>query len=146
MSYSCWWWGSAWGREVRGRTHAHACVCGGLRPGRSPACCWTAPLTLSVCMYMLCVPIHTHGHARLVHPAVTPAAPRRLPCPPPCLPLHPPPPGSSLATTGCSENLMLHSDGTSSVHGGSLITLGPGDPVGEMAFFTETACLEVRGG
>lgn len=41
---------------------------------------------------------------------------------------------------------MLHSDGASSVHGGSLMLLGPGDPVGEMAFFTETPCMEVREG
>jgi hypothetical protein len=38
---------------------------------------------------------------------------------------------------------MLHSDG-SSVHGGSLLLLGPGDPLGEMAFFTETPCFEVN--
>jgi len=39
---------------------------------------------------------------------------------------------------------MLHSDGASSVHGGSLLQVLPGDPVGEMAFFTESPCLEVR--
>lgn len=50
--------------------------------------------------------------------------------------------GRSVATTGCQEGLMLHSDG-SSVHGGSLLLLGPGDPLGEMAFFTETSCFEV---
>jgi hypothetical protein len=31
------------------------------------------------------------------------------------------------------------------VHGASLRMLGPGDSAGEMAFFTETASMEVRG-
>lgn len=34
----------------------------------------------------------------------------------------------------------------SSVHGGALLLLGPGDPLGEMAFFTETPCFEVMRG
>ena len=53
--------------------------------------------------------------------------------------------GRSVATTGCEESLLLDREGAS-VHGGALMLLGPGDPMGEMAFFTETPCLEVRGG
>jgi len=52
--------------------------------------------------------------------------------------------GSSVATTGNPEGIMLQSDGTSSVHGGSIRSLNAGDPAGEMAFFTETPCMEVK--
>jgi hypothetical protein len=52
--------------------------------------------------------------------------------------------GSSIATTGHPEGLLLADDGATSVHGGSTRCLGPGDTVGEMAFFTETPCMEVR--
>lgn len=51
--------------------------------------------------------------------------------------------GRSVATTGHPEGVMLEADGTTSVHGGSTRALGIGDSVGEMAFFTETPCMEV---
>ena len=40
------------------------------------------------------------------------------------------------------EQLLLNMD-MASVHGGSMRTLGPGDPLAEAAFFTETANLQV---
>jgi hypothetical protein len=51
--------------------------------------------------------------------------------------------GSGMATTGHPEGVLLAADGATSVHGGSTRCLGPGDTAGEMAFFTETPCMEV---
>lgn len=52
--------------------------------------------------------------------------------------------GNSISTAGHTEGLLLEADGTTSVHGGSTRFLAPGDAAGEMAFFTETPCMEVR--
>ena len=68
------------------------------------------------------------------------ANPHLTPPPSPATPHHA---GRAIATTGCEESVLLDREGAS-VHGGSMLFLGPGDPLGEMAFFTETPCLEVR--
>jgi hypothetical protein len=51
--------------------------------------------------------------------------------------------GNGMATTGHPEGVLLDADGATSVHGGFTRSLGPGDTAGEMAFFTETPCMEV---
>lgn len=54
--------------------------------------------------------------------------------------------GHAAAERGNAADTQLASDGTTSVHGASLRLLGPGEPAGEMAFFTETPSMEVGGG
>lgn len=51
--------------------------------------------------------------------------------------------GAATAERGNPIDTLLSADGATSIHGGSLRSLGPGDTCGEMAFFTETPCLEV---
>ena len=52
--------------------------------------------------------------------------------------------GEALALRGSGSDTLLEEDGATSVHGGDTRLLGPGDTAGEMAFFTETPCMEVR--
>jgi hypothetical protein len=54
--------------------------------------------------------------------------------------------GHAAAERGNAGDTQLASDGTTSIHGASLRLLGPGEPAGEMAFFTETPAMEVCGG
>ncbi|WIA41476.1 hypothetical protein OEZ86_005053 [Tetradesmus obliquus] len=50
--------------------------------------------------------------------------------------------GHAAAERGNAADTQLASDGTTSVHGASLRLLGPGEPAGEMPFFTETPSME----
>jgi hypothetical protein len=54
--------------------------------------------------------------------------------------------GHAAAERGNAGDTQLASDGATSIHGASLRLLGPGEPAGEMAFFTETPSMEVGGG
>jgi hypothetical protein len=51
--------------------------------------------------------------------------------------------GQAFAVQGNGDTVLSH-DGATSVHGGNSRLLCPGDTAGEMAFFTETPCMEVR--
>jgi CRP-like cAMP-binding protein len=53
--------------------------------------------------------------------------------------------GHAASERGNAGDTQLAADGTTSIHGASLLLLGPGDSAGEMAFFTETPSMEVRG-